>query len=98
MAKNQKRGGVRLCAFVFIVYHFLVHCMSLIFTVYCPQNDGIAMFDKIAEKIEDILYVRPLASVHLCRDFNIHQREWFVHLSKTDEESRLLYSLQSEWI
>lgn len=33
-----------------------VYSISFIFTVYSVQDDGIAMFDRIAEKIDDILF------------------------------------------
>lgn len=35
----------------------LVHSLSFVFTVYCPQDDGIAMFNRIVEKIDNILCV-----------------------------------------
>lgn len=49
----------------------LVHSRSFIFTVYRPQDDGIAMFYRIAEKI-DIFSAHPSTSIHICSGFNIH--------------------------
>lgn len=33
----------------------LIHSVSFIFNVSCQQDDGIVIFDKIAEKIVDLL-------------------------------------------
>lgn len=50
--------------------------MSFVFTVF---DDGIAMFDSIAEKIDDTFSVHPSVSIHIYGDFNIHHKEWLDH-------------------
>lgn len=47
------------------------------------------MFDRIAENINDILSDQPSVSIQICRDFNIHHKEWFVHSDiLTDEQGK----------
>lgn len=55
-----------------------IHSMSFVFIMYCPWDNGIAMFDRIAEKIEDIL------SDH---HFNVHN-VWLIPLDTTNEEGK----------
>ena len=66
----------------------LVRSTSFIFTLYRPQNDGVILFDRIADKIDTILSDYPYADIHVCGDFNVHHEEWLVHSNKTDKEGR----------
>lgn len=59
----------------------LVHSMSFVFTDCRPRNDVIVVFDKIAEKTDDILSNYPLANFSICTEFNIHHREGLFHLN-----------------
>lgn len=61
----------------FMCFHVgLVHCNSFFFTFYRMQNDGTAMFDKIVEKIDNILSGDPSARIPLCDDFDIHHKDF----------------------
>lgn len=44
------------------------------FIVYHSQDDSIIMFDRIAEKIDDIHSDHSLAIIHICGVFNIHHK------------------------
>lgn len=46
--------------------------------MYCHQNDGTVVFDRISEMI-DILIEFPLASFRICGDFKIHHNEYLAH-------------------
>ena len=35
--------------------------------------------------------VHTTASIHICGDFNIHHKEWFIHSNKTTAEERHCY-------
>lgn len=49
------------------------------------------MFERIAEKIEAILYLS--VSIHICGDFNNSHKEWLVHLNIINEiEGKWLFS------
>lgn len=65
-------------------YHFQLY--------YCPQDDGTVRFKQIAEMSDNMLFEYPSASFHTCGDFNIHQKEWWVYLNKTDEEDRYCWN------
>lgn len=53
--------------------------MSFVLAVYLPRDDAIAMFERIAEKIDGIFSVSPSVTSDICGDFNIHNKEWLVH-------------------
>lgn len=44
------------------------------FIVYHSQDDSIIMFDRMAEKIDDIHSDHSLAIIHICGVFNIHHK------------------------
>lgn len=64
----------------------LIHGTIFIFTLYRPQDDGIVMFDRISETINNIIPGYLSVSFHICGNFNICHKEWLVHANKTDEE------------
>lgn len=66
----------------------LVHSMSFVFTVCRPRKDVIVVYDKIAEKTDDVLSNYPSANFSICAVFNIHHREGLFHLHITDEEGK----------
>lgn len=53
----------------------LAPILSFVFSVYHPQDDGIAIFDRIAKKIDDILSVHPSATTRIFREFYIRHKE-----------------------
>lgn len=57
----------------------IVNRMSFVLAVYLPRDDGIAMFERIAEKIDGIFSVSPSVTIDSCGDFNIHHKVWLVH-------------------
>lgn len=72
------------------VFAWLSSIISFIFTVHHPQDDGIEILDKIAEKIKDILSDHSSASILICGDFNIYCKECLVHTAR-NEEGRYCY-------
>ena len=64
---------------------------TFIFTLYRPQNDGVHVFQKIAENIDSILLDYPFASFHIFGDFNVHNKEWLIHSNKTSSEGRFCH-------
>lgn len=58
--------------------------MSFIFTII----HRIIMFEKITEKIDELLSDQTSASIYICGDFNIHHKKLFVHSIRIDEEGR----------
>lgn len=62
----------------------IVHSMSI--TVNHSPNDGIAMFERIAEKLNDISFDHLLSSIHSCGHFNVHHKEWLVPSNITSEK------------
>lgn len=66
------------------------------FTVYCPQDDGTAMLDRMVEKIDDILSGHPSATIHICGNFNIH-KEQLVHSNMTNKGGKYYYNLSKAY-
>lgn len=50
--------------------HMILICTCLSFSLL-STDDGIVIFDKIAEKIDDILFDHPSTRIHISGDFNI---------------------------
>lgn len=63
----------------------LIHRTTFVFALYCRQDEGTVIFDRISEKIDSILAQFFSATVHICGNFNIGHKEWLVHSNKTDE-------------
>lgn len=63
----------------------LIHSMS--FSLCCPLDDGIAIFYKIVEKIDNILS----ATIHIDGNVHIHHKECLVHSNRTDEHKKYCY-------
>lgn len=75
-------------------YMAFVHSMSLIFTLYCPEDDGIVMLDKIAVNIDDILSDNHSVNVHICGEFNIH----YLTFDKESNQQNLLSWKHQSWL
>lgn len=70
--------------FLFVYFHMaLIHNMSF---NYCPQDDGIAIFGRITEKID--IFDHPSTNFHICDDFSIHHKQWLFHSNITDKEGK----------
>lgn len=61
--------------------------LTIVFIMYCLSDNGTAMFDRITEKIEDILSDHPSASICICGDFNVHN-VWLIPPDMTNEEGK----------
>lgn len=52
---------------------------------YDDDDDDI-MFNRIAKKIDDILFDHLTANIHICVSFNTHHKVWLIHSNITNEE------------
>lgn len=69
----------------FVYFHMaLIH--NMLFN-YCPLDDGIAIFSRITEKIDDV-FDHPSTNFHICDDLNIHHKQWLFHSNITDNEGK----------
>ena len=64
----------------------MVHTTAYIFFLYRPSDDNLAVIDSISSKIDQILVDNSSASIHLCGDFNVHNKDWLVFSNKTTHE------------
>lgn len=66
----------------------LIHSITFIFALYRLQDKETVIFDRIREKIGNILTQFPSVSLHICSDLNIHHKAGIVNFNKTDVEGR----------
>ena len=64
----------------------LVHTTAYIFFLYRPSNDNLAVVNNISDKIDQLLTENPSASIHLCGDFNVHNKDWLTFSNKITRE------------
>lgn len=53
----------------------LLYSISFVFKPYHPQNDDVAIFDRIVGNIYHILSDYPSVTNHMCGYFNIYHKE-----------------------
>lgn len=60
-------------------------------------NNSDIIFEEISERIDKNLIETPSARFHICGDFSIRHKDWFVHPQKTVEEGRYCKDLPFSW-
>ena len=71
----------------------LVHTTAFVLFRYRPSDDNLAVVSTISTKIEQIVIANPSARIHLCGDFNVHNKDWLVFSNKTTQEGIDCYNL-----
>lgn len=71
-----------------IILHYKTHIHSPSSLHYRHTDDGILMFDRTAEKIDNIFSNHSLATIFICGDFNIHNILYLPLLKRHDKLKR----------
>lgn len=82
MVEATKMRTLISYSYVFMQLSFIACPLSLLSNL---------MFNRITEKITDILSDQP----SVCEDFSIHHDEWLVHSNITNEEGKYCHDLTS---
>ena len=72
----------------------LLHSVSYFFFLYrSPSSALCTVFDSISSNIDEVLSIKPSATVFFFGDFHVHHKDWVTYFIGTDLPGELCYNV-----